>query len=194
MSALVGADTGRFRTPVSTASVRMVATGRSKADLTAIPISCPSLRTAFGPAESPTECLTLGLTKGTAISIASGVTLPREVPLASGPTHPAAADKPVDRSALPAQRVSEPPAARGSIYNQQTPGVHLALSVPIPLALPNKLCFAEWLAARISLRSTPILYRWWSAFSTGWPRYTRGALRSCGALLLKIDSCSGLMS
>jgi hypothetical protein len=34
----------------------------------------------------------------------------------------------------------------------------------------------------------------WSRLFTGWSRYTRGPLRSCGALLLKIDSYSGFIS
>jgi hypothetical protein len=194
MSAFVGPDTRHFRKPVSTASVQVVASSLSISDHTAIPNFCPSSRTTFRLAAAPTVCQTLGPTKGAAISIASGMTLPREVPLASGATPPAAADKSVERAALRAQRASEPTAICRTVNNPQIPRVRLALSAAIILTIPSKLRFAELLTVRISLCSTPILDSWWSSFFTGWPRYTRGFLRSCGALLLKIDSCSGFMS
>jgi hypothetical protein len=194
MSVFVGADTGRFRNPASTAGAQWVVTGRSTGDHTAIPTSCPLSRTTFGLAAAPTASLTLGPTKVAAISIASEMKLPREVPIACGATHPAATGKSVERAALPTPRVSEPPATWRAINNQQIPGVQLALSAAIASTIPNKLCFVELLTVRIPLRSTPICYPWWSSFFTGWSRYTRGPLRSCGALLLKIDSYSGFMS
>jgi hypothetical protein len=73
-------------------------------------------------------------------------------------------------------------ALRGDVSPALTVAKLSALATADGAAIP----FSSVIAAMIASE--------WSSFFTGWPRYTRGPLRSCGALLLKIDSYSGFMS
>ncbi len=184
------ADAGCICNSISTCCVQMAETDRSRGVHVDIHASCRSSGIAVEQAAVPAADRAISVTADTVVRFAAGAALPRGFPIASVDIHTAASDEEADRVMHLARRASEPPTSCSTINTDRTSTVSIALAAVLASTLRNALP----LTVCCALRNTRIRHQWWSSFFTGWPRYTRGFLRSCGALLLKIDFCSGLRS